>query len=478
MIQKLKTRLTLITMSMVTIVLLLVFAGLCISEYTNSRDETLAALELALYGDSMKPDQTGNPPDKPDQQPQDTSDSGSGSDSGSSQDSDPSSQDNTGLYDIGHDGSKTHGKGTFTPTIVARYDADGTITLIRSNMATITDETLSEMVSAVMENATSDSQSGRLPSYSVRYETKTEDDGSTTIAFADSSQERSSLLSLLRSSLAVGIPALVVLYLISSWLSSQAVKPVKTSMDQQKQFVADASHELKTPLSVIMANNEIMMTHTDETVAEQKKWLESTHEEASRMQKLIENLLFLAKSDAGRMQPALLNQNLSDLVEECALTFEPVAFEQGILIDSQVEPDIMASVDAAQMKQLTLILLDNAVKYSVPKGTVSICLKKEGTGAQLSVNNKGDVISPEVIPHLFERFYRTDEARSHSQAGGYGLGLAIARTITDLHHGKISCTSTAGEGTTFTAWIPLTQHENTSSRRHRRLGKKSSGQEK
>ena len=328
--------------------------------------------------------------------------------------------------------------------------------IIRTNMATISEDSLAKIVSLIRKK---DSAEGKLSDYDLRYMTRSLEDGSQLIALASSSQELSRLRSQALSSLAVGIPALVLLFFVSLGLSSLALKPVQRSMEQQKQFVADASHELKTPLTVIMTNNDILMRHQSSTVASQLQWLESTRDEGKRMRGLIENLLFLAKSDADRLPVSLSEISLSDLVEETVLTYEPVAFEQGIMIEPEVAPEISVTADAGQMKQLVMILLDNAVKYSEPGGTVRVSLKKESSILQLFVNNRGEVIAPEAIPHLFERFYRTDEARSRSGAGGYGLGLSIAQTITDLHKGKISCTSTEPDGTTFLVQLPADKRQ-------------------
>ena len=202
-----------------------------------------------------------------------------------------------------------------------------------------------------------------------------------------------------------------------------------------------------------------MARHPDDTVASQQEWLESTREEGGRMKKLIDDLLFLAKSDADRMPITLTDINFSDLVFGCALTYEPVAFEKGILVDSQIEPDLMAHADEGQMKQLVMILLDNACKYCSEKGTITVTLKKQQSDLMLSVNNPGEPIPAENLPHLFERFYRLDESRTSQKAGGHGLGLSIAKTIAELHKGSIEAASTLEEGTTFTVKLPSAERK-------------------
>ena len=450
MLKKLRIKLTLISMSLVTAVLLLALAALLFSTYRRSVTETKSALQMAL---SQTVRENGFGPSQFSEESSPAEDSFPGP-------REDRSFDKNGLLDIGAD--RQGGRGGFfepeelIPTLVIRVSEDDSMEIIRTNMATISEDSLAKIVSLIRKK---DSAEGKLSDYDLRYMTRSLEDGSQLIALASSSQELSRLRSQALSSLAVGIPALVLLFFVSLGLSSLALKPVQRSMEQQKQFVADASHELKTPLTVIMTNNDILMRHQSSTVASQLQWLESTRDEGKRMRGLIENLLFLAKSDADRLPVSLSEISLSDLVEETVLTYEPVAFEQGIMIEPEVAPEISVTADAGQMKQLVMILLDNAVKYSEPGGTVRVSLKKESSILQLSVNNRGEVIAPEAIPHLFERFYRTDEARSRSGAGGYGLGLSSAQTITDLHKGKISCTSTEPDGTTFLVQLPADKRQ-------------------
>lgn len=165
-------------------------------------------------------------------------------------------------------------------------------------------------------------------------------------------------------------------------------------------------------------------------------------------------MLFLAKADAAREPLPALPLSLSDAVWSCLLPFESVAYEQGITLCSDVAPDIQVTGDEGQLKQLVRILLDNACKYAGGKGVVTLTLEREGDKARLMVNNTGAPIPPEHLPRLFERFYRADPSRSRDQ-GGYGLGLAIAHSITGRHRGRITVDSQEKTGTTFTVWLPL-----------------------
>ncbi len=224
--------------------------------------------------------------------------------------------------------------------------------------------------------------------------------------------------------------------------------PVKEAWRSQKQFVADASHELKTPITVILANAGILLGHKDSTIREQQKWVEYISAEAGRMKELVENMLFLTRSDTEGNHTVRSSVNLSDVVVSCLLVFESVAFESGLKLNGEVAPELYVNGNEGELKQLVMILLDNACKYTEEKGSVTVILERSQDKVRLSVNNTGDGIRPEDLPHLFERFYRADKSRARNQ-GGYGLGLAIARQIVVNHKGKITVESNPKNGTTF-----------------------------
>ena len=232
-------------------------------------------------------------------------------------------------------------------------------------------------------------------------------------------------------------------------------KPDPTLLHRlMEQFVADASHELKTPLTVILANAGILLAHSGDMADGQRKWVEYIQAEAQRMKSLVEDLLFLARSDDRRSPLRLQTVSFSDLAWEALLPFESVAFEAGVALDSQITPDLELLGDPEQLRRLVAILVDNAVKYAGPRGSASLILRPQGDEAVLSVHNTGEPIPPEHLPRLFERFYRTDSDRARSQ-GGYGLGLSIAKSIVDGHRGRISVSSSAISGTLFTVRLPL-----------------------
>ena len=330
---------------------------------------------------------------------------------------------------------------------------------LEEGQATIADSTGNVSVSdEVLEQAVdlalaAGSDEGTLNSLNLCYRMERGEDGQIRIAFADLSWEGQNLAGLVAISLLVGAGALGVFFLISLFLSSLALRPVERAWEQQRQFVADASHELKTPLTVILANTGIVLSHPEDTVERQRKWITFIEEEAARMRGLVEDLLFLAKSDAARQPAHPRALSMSDLATGCLLPFESVAFEAGVALHSAVTPGLTLTGDEGQLHRLVMILLDNAVKYAGEGGCVTLTLDRIQDKVRLAVHNTGAPIPPEHLPHLFERFYRVDSARGRSE-GGYGLGLAIARSITLAHGGKIWADSGPDRGTTFTVLLP------------------------
>lgn len=310
--------------------------------------------------------------------------------------------------------------------------------------------TLNTLVNSALAN---DNLTGIIENENFRF-LKYSNEKGMKIAFTDRSLEINTLNSLLKTFILVGIGSLTAFFIVSLYLANWAVKPIKKSWEQQRQFVADASHELKTPLTVILANTDIILSHKDDTISNQVKWINYIKAEGERMTTLVNDLLFLAKSDANRNELVLSKVNFSDIIWNCVLPFESVAFEEEKLIESEITPDLYINGDDNRLKQLVCILIDNAIKYSKEKGTIKVTLTKNQDKAFLSVNNLGAPIPKEKIPYLFERFYRIDESRARKK-DGYGLGLAIGKTIADSHNGKISVKSSQSEGTTFTIAFPL-----------------------
>ena len=217
--------------------------------------------------------------------------------------------------------------------------------------------------------------------------------------------------------------------------------------------MADASHELKTPLAVIIANTQIL-ANDPAIPAESKRWVESTADEAGHMKSLVTDLLELARADESAtdgLTGARQHEDIdfSELVDSATLEFDAIAFERGCEIESSIEEGIHVQGDREWLERVTKILIDNGCKYAAAGTQVEVKLRRAGQHAQLDVTNFGQPIDAEDLPHVFERFYRTDKARART-TGGFGLGLAIAKSTVEAHGGKISVTSSEAAGTTFT----------------------------
>ncbi len=341
-----------------------------------------------------------------------------------------------------------------TPVFVITLEPDeNSVKNIWQSNITVSEEMAEDLVSIVQSR---DEKKGILKDYSLRY-FKANMHGESKIFFADQSYELNSIYSLIRNILLIFVISVSLFFLLSVYLSFSALRPVEQAWKQQNQFIADASHELKTPLTVILANLQILSSHKDSTIKEQDKWLVNTEEEANRMKQLVEELLFLARSDSGNIpesQSAVAVLDFSELILKCSLLFESVAFENKVDLVTDITSGIQISGNEIQLKQMTGVLLDNACKYAEIGGTVTVSLKKTASHAVLSVANTGTLITPEEQKHIFERFYRADKSRARKE-GGYGLGLSIARTVVEKHKGKIAVISSKEKGTVFTVTLPL-----------------------
>ena len=424
MIKRLRWRIALINMGLIGIVLIGIFTTLCINSFSNSYSELEHGMDRVIERNAKE---KGFEP----------------------------ATDDSGKHDMPFDKSEKdsyknkpdiheNAPMEISSYVVVELDKDGNIISTNENNVTIDEDDLQKCVEIAVARQ---EKSGQISDYSLMY-VKKNDFENTLIVFASNSSLYENLRKsiLINSGLFVG--SMIIILFISLGLSWLAVKPVKKAWEQQKQFVADASHELKTPLTVILANNNIMMSHKNSTVEQEQKWLESTEDEAQHMKQLIDQMLFLAKSDAGENRLQLSEVNFSEIVEGSALNFEPVAFEKEVLIDTEIAQDIMLEGNQTQLNQLAHILIDNAVKYSDEGSIIKIILSKKNDIVEFSVNNHGNEISKEDIEHIFDRFYRAEKSRTTK---GYGLGLSIAQNIVQNMNGKLSVQSNQTDGTTFTA---------------------------
>ncbi|MCI9483116.1 MAG: HAMP domain-containing histidine kinase [Clostridiaceae bacterium] len=330
------------------------------------------------------------------------------------------------------------------PCFTLREGRGGRLIADGSNFFDLSDETvLRELYTLVLD---AEKPSGIFPDYSLRY-LRAETPGGLCAVFADASGELSSRRSLLRSCLLIGSAGAAAFLLVSVMLSFWAVHPVSEAWAQQRQFVSDASHELKTPLTVILTNAELLRDASCSPAA-QAQAVSHILSMSRQMRGLIESLLELARADGGLPRQCTAVFDLSHALTCALLPFEPVYFEKGLCLSERIEAGIYVRGSETHFKQVLEIFLDNAQKYASAGGEVTVTLRRMGKGrCQLSVANPGEALSPAQLRDIFKRFYRVDQARS--QDGSYGLGLSIAEAVVRRHRGRIWAESAGGCNTFF-----------------------------
>lgn len=334
----------------------------------------------------------------------------------------------------------------FVPLFIVNIDESGVIlSQIKSNIS-MDDESFKSIVKAAHE---SQEDIGTIKSMDIRYYKK-HYSLYEKISFIDISRDNKNLENLFVVFIMTGAITLLFFFFIVLFLSNWALMPVEKTWNQQKQFIADASHELKTPLTVLLANMDILENNKSDTIQSQIKWIQASKQEAKQMKNLIEEMLFLAKSDANRIDNSKTTINVSDTLFSLILSMEVIAFEKNVIINyaSTIDENLYTIANEKQLISLLSILLENACKYSYEETSITAKLKREQSKIKFELNNFGPVIPKHEVAHIFERFYRVDKSRN-KEHGGYGLGLSIAKKITDENNMKISVESSEEKGTTF-----------------------------
>lgn len=421
MIKTLKRKFVLIIMALVGTVLIAVLGSSYVSAWQTQRDITNEALERSL---------AGNMPDV------------------------PRMAIEVGAKDDSNFRDDNHRRANIL-ILAIDLDENGAILWTNDAPVVIDSATLTTVLAGALD---AEADNAWDESIHVAWRRRQLDSGTWRVVIADTSAADISLRALAMQDIAIVCVAMAALLLIAIGLSTWVLKPVEAAWEQQRRFVADASHELKTPLAVIIANMQILKS-TPNVPSDAQRWIDSTSEESAHMKELVEELLELARTDESSSGAQDIMQHVevdySTVVESASLEFDAIAFERGTQIDESVEPGIVVEGDPAWLGRMTKILIDNACKYSQADSPVTVTLSREGKKCVLEVNNHGSVIDAEDLPHVFDRFYRTDRARQRDEhAGGFGLGLAIAKGIVDSHHGTISVASNADDGTTFRVILP------------------------
>ena len=267
------------------------------------------------------------------------------------------------------------------------------------------------------------------------------------IGFYDMTAQQKVLERLILTFVVVSLLMIAIIYFISRFLTERSIQPIKEAFMKQKQFISDASHELKTPLAVIQTNVDVLLSNDS---SEHSKWLTYIKLEVERMRHLTNNLLYLTQMEnSEENQQFKRTFNLSERLEHLLLGFEVLAYEKHIDFSSEISPDVYLYGNSEQIVQVFMILFDNAIKFTPEKGSIQLVCKVSTHQIKLTLHNSGEGIPEADLPFIFDRFYRVDKSRSRSD-NSYGLGLSIAKTIIEQHNGKITCESSVNTGTTFT----------------------------
>lgn len=334
------------------------------------------------------------------------------------------------------------------PHFLVRLGPEGEVLAIESgSFEKLGRETLIEYTRAALEQ---NQESGTLKEHELRFQIMAAPFGKMLV-FADISGEMATMRNLLKICIVIAAVSFAAFLGISILLAGWAIKPVEQAWNRQRQFVADASHELKTPLTVILTNAELLRSG-EYGSQEQAQFTDSILTMSHQMRGLVESLLELARVDNGSVRKSFGKVNFSEVVSDALLPFEPVYFERELTLESQIGEGLCVRGSQSHLRQVVEILLDNAAKYSQSGTTVTVKLSQHGGNCLLQVANPGEPIEGEQRKQIFERFYRADKARAMNHS--YGLGLPIAMSILQEHGGKIWVDSAEGINT-FNVQLPV-----------------------
>ena len=299
------------------------------------------------------------------------------------------------------------------------------------------------------------------------------DGSSIRITFLDCGRVLGSFRDFLRASILMSLIGLLAVFFVILYFAGRIVRPVAESYEKQKRFITDAGHEIKTPLAIIKANIDLMDMELDKKRIDRSELRENLgdiDDQVDRLTGLTNDLVYLSRMEEADSTLVMTEVPLSDIVAETAASFEPLAEEQGKAIAADIEPMISVQGSTKELEKLLSIILDNAIKYSVPPRVIDcgededgmpvppvidVALRREGKDAVIEVRNETEAeLTNEQLSHVFERFYRMDSSRN-SQTGGHGIGLSMANAIVNAHGGRISARTGSGHDFIVTAAIPL-----------------------
>ena len=475
MIKKLKTRFIVLAMVSLAVLLSVIVAGMNIINYqkvVSDADTRIEVLEensgrlLGGRGGTKQPFRY------------DFDDAGYGYDMDDSEFGDIYDADDS--FDMDEDDSPFFGRGGPGGPSMSRDEAEESrffiVTLNSDGQVSRTDvERISSVDTAEAgEMAQKALASGKDEGFigEFRYSVD-EENGFTRVTFLDCGRVLESFRDFLKASILMSLIGLLIVFAVICYFAGRIVRPVAESYEKQKRFITDAGHEIKTPLAIIKANIDLMDMELDKkriNKGELRENLGDINDQVDRLTGLTNDLVYLSRMEEADSSLVMTEVPLSDIVAETAASFEPLAEEQGKSIAADIEPMISVQGSTKELEKLLSIIIENAIKYSVPPRVIDcgededgmpvppvidIALHKEGKDAVIEVRNETEAeLTNEQLSHVFERFYRMDSSRN-SQTGGHGIGLSMASAIVNAHGGRISAKTASGHDFIVTAAIPL-----------------------
>ena len=323
--------------------------------------------------------------------------------------------------------------------------SEGSLSRINlDNLASLTEEKAAALAESVYA-------SGRERGFAEEYRyCRAICDGDTMLVFLNCQRELATFRSFLYASVGISAVGVLAVFLLLLVFSGRIVRPVAESYEKQKRFITDAGHELKTPITIIRADADVLESELDG----ENEWITDIRRQTNRLAELTEELIYLSKMEEENAALQIQSFSFSELVDETAQSFQSLAFSKGKTFSASVAPDLQVNGDEKALAKLVSILLDNAMKYSPENGTVELRLEQSGRLARLTVRNSAPPMAKGNADRLFERFAREDRSRN-SESGGFGLGLAIAKAVAEAHRGTIHAESEDGVSMTVTAELPL-----------------------
>ena len=328
---------------------------------------------------------------------------------------------------------------------------DGTV-LMHSTGITVSDSQLPNLINTV-STKTPDSDAIEFENIPFAYlRTYLPEENCTLIVFNDKSDQEERMNQLITHLLLVGLVCSLLSFFASFFLAKHAIKPIQTSLEQQNNFVSDASHELRTPITIIQTNLDIIKgAPPHETIADNEKWLNNIQDETTCMTELINSLLFLARADANQQLMEKEYFPLNPMILDAIHPLEVIAKRNNITLTTDMNGPVTALGDPTRLKQVLTILIDNAIRHTPEHGSVIVGCHTKDDAIFITITDTGEGIAGQHLEKIFDRFYQVDESR---HKGGSGLGLSIAKWIIEKHGGTISVKSIVSKGTTFTIKIP------------------------